>query len=143
MLEKEVKVIAIKKDCAICGQSYVDQSISRNKCTCSPRCYRKYYNNSNPEKYFEKRLYLRINVFRRQGVIFTSDELLIIKEKLNLGMCEICGNIFPMDELHIDHDHATNKYRGILCHNCNHVLGMVYDNPLILEEMITYLRRFK
>lgn len=43
-------------------------------------------------------------------------------------------------ELYIDHDHNTNKVRGLLCSNCNTALGKFKDDILILEEAIRYLK---
>jgi hypothetical protein len=40
----------------------------------------------------------------------------------------------------IDHDHKTGKVRGLLCRPCNLALGLVNDDPAILEEMIKYLK---
>jgi hypothetical protein len=39
----------------------------------------------------------------------------------------------------IDHDHSTNKVRGLLCHYCNVMLGMVHDDVHVLKAAITYL----
>jgi hypothetical protein len=57
--------------------------------------------------------------------------------------CEICGISCRPDQeaLCIDHDHSTGKIRGILCRNCNHLLGHAKDNIKILENSIEYLRR--
>jgi hypothetical protein len=52
--------------------------------------------------------------------------------------CEICGKSTP---LVWDHDHLTGQFRGWLCHACNVMLGFAYDNPLILEQAIHYLKR--
>ncbi len=40
----------------------------------------------------------------------------------------------------IDHDHATGRVRGALCHLCNVALGAVRDNPETLMAMISYLK---
>ena len=39
----------------------------------------------------------------------------------------------------VDHDHTTNKIRGILCINCNLLLGHAKDNPMILRNAVKYL----
>jgi len=59
--------------------------------------------------------------------------------------CEACGlvpsDIHGKDQLRYDHNHATGKFRGWLCNNCNTALGMAGDNPEILGALATYLRR--
>lgn len=44
--------------------------------------------------------------------------------------------------LAVDHDHSTGNVRGLLCHRCNRVLGVVKDNPELLATMIEYLRHW-
>lgn len=49
------------------------------------------------------------------------------------GLCALCTAKLHTDHingLHIDHDHMTNKVRGLLCGHCNHGLGF-------LERMLT------
>jgi hypothetical protein len=41
--------------------------------------------------------------------------------------------------LHIDHDHATGKIRGLLCFHCNVALGHVEDSIDALRGLIKYL----
>lgn len=38
-----------------------------------------------------------------------------------------------------DHDHKTGYERGALCTKCNHVLGYVKDNPVLLRKAAEYL----
>lgn len=58
--------------------------------------------------------------------------------------CAICGtNDWGPRRPHIDHDHTTNKLRGILCHSCNTALGLFKDNAEILQKAIEYLNRGK
>ncbi len=39
----------------------------------------------------------------------------------------------------IDHDHATGKVRGLLCHNCNVAIGLMKDNTDLLKKAAEYL----
>lgn len=54
--------------------------------------------------------------------------------------CAIC-NVFSekTNFFSTDHDHATGKIRGLLCKNCNTVLGHAKDNIEILKKAIIYL----
>ena len=39
----------------------------------------------------------------------------------------------------IDHNHDTEKPRGLLCHNCNTALGLLGDNTQIILGLSQYL----
>lgn len=52
------------------------------------------------------------------------------------GKCNICGKVA---KLAVDHDHKTNKFRGLLCDNCNMGLGHFKDDPMLLEFAQIYL----
>jgi len=63
------------------------------------------------------------------------------------GSCAICKDALP-DLLTyesrrrgyaIDHNHDTGEFRGILCLECNTLLGMAGDSPDILKDAIAYL----
>ena|SRR3990167_9839002 len=58
------------------------------------------------------------------------------------GVCFICHRPpKPGKVLHIDHDHATGRVRGLLCWKCNkQVIGRNRD-PEIHTRAATYLRR--
>lgn len=66
--------------------------------------------------------------------------------------CKICGKKRPEGgkRLHTDHDHACCSgkkscggcVRGLLCYGCNLVLGIVKDNPALLQKMIDYLKEY-
>ncbi len=42
--------------------------------------------------------------------------------------------------LFVDHDHKSNRVRGLLCTNCNTALGLTYDNPEVLLRLAEYVR---
>lgn len=56
-------------------------------------------------------------------------------------VCELCGASGV--RMAFDHDHDTEKFRGILCTHCNVAIGMAKDNPNLLEKMAKYLRDHK
>lgn len=72
------------------------------------------------------------------------------KEKLKeqAYVCAICcegettvinGKI---NRLAVDHCHNSNKVRGLLCRNCNMILGAAKDNIQHLKDAIIYLEKY-
>jgi len=62
--------------------------------------------------------------------------------ELQKECCAIC-NIHQSKlkkKLFVDHDHTTGKVRGLLCPQCNSVLGYVNDSIEVLVKMIGYLK---
>jgi hypothetical protein len=57
--------------------------------------------------------------------------------------CAICGiEATEMKrELSVDHNHETNKIRGLLCDRCNIGLGNFRDSTTLLSVAIEYLER--
>ena len=56
------------------------------------------------------------------------------------GKCEACGTTEA--RLCIDHDHDTEKPRGLLCHNCNTALGLLKDDAERITQLGNYLSRY-
>jgi hypothetical protein len=52
------------------------------------------------------------------------------------GLCAICGTA---PAVHVDHDHATNELRQLLCFNCNGGLGQFKDDPAVLRAAARYV----
>ena len=65
------------------------------------------------------------------------DQLFLKQE----GKCAICGK--HRDELDrdlcVDHNHITDKVRGLLCYRCNVALGYLKDDVSSLLKAIQYL----
>ena len=53
--------------------------------------------------------------------------------------CAICGEEPSSRRLAIDHDHLTGTFRGLLCRQCNTMLGKAKDSVKILRKAISYL----
>lgn len=55
------------------------------------------------------------------------------------GLCAVCEKL--MNPPVRDHDHKTDKARGLLCHPCNKMLGDALDNSATLIAGANYLER--
>ena len=57
------------------------------------------------------------------------------------GICAICGKPQNGKRLFVDHNHETDKVRGLLCQNCNIALGHMGDDAQLLIKAIDYLMK--
>jgi hypothetical protein len=56
------------------------------------------------------------------------------------GVCAICHQPNVRGRpLVVDHDHASQAFRGLLCDRCNLVLGYIEKNPDVLVKIPKYL----
>lgn len=53
--------------------------------------------------------------------------------------CLVCKIDIESKTAHVDHNHATKRVRGLLCHHCNTGLGLFKDQPSVLVDAATYL----
>lgn len=121
------------KHCARCGE---DKSIDE------------FYTSSNPSARYGRQGYCkpctnqqRVEKNRWYLYGITRAEYLD-RLKEQAGVCAIClGTNANGRELSVDHDHQTGAIRGLLCSNCNFLLGYARDSVDILAESIEYLRR--
>jgi len=127
-----------QKPCKRCGEF---QRYSISGCCSNLECRRKYekeWTKNNPEK---RNLY---NKKRRLKANFnlTCEEYDAMYEKQNKG-CAICGS--EKSELGrilaVDHNHTTEKIRGLLCNKCNQGLGFFNDNLDLLQGAVLYLKQ--
>lgn len=104
----------------------------------------KSWRDRNPEK---TRAHGRAGKFRRFGLTEPEYEALFAKQR---GVCAICGETWPGQDLDIDHSHVPGYenlsfeqkracVRGLLCPLCNKGLGHAKDDPDRLEKAISYL----
>lgn len=40
----------------------------------------------------------------------------------------------------VDHNHSTGQVRGLLCSKCNTAIGLLQENPVILQKVSKYLQ---
>ena len=58
------------------------------------------------------------------------------------NQCKICGGaliVQEVDKACVDHNHTTNKVRGLLCKTCNFMLGYAQEDRTTLMEAVKYL----
>jgi DNA-directed RNA polymerase subunit RPC12/RpoP len=102
-------------------------------------CQRKQYQSSlewpsnNPD--YQMNNYL----IKKYGISLEDKKDLLKKQGYK---CAICGKSVDVSS-HLDHDHLTNKVRGILCSPCNLALGLVHDSEEILLDMVFYIRKYR
>jgi len=96
----------------------------------------------NPERRLRQRAY-----YLRSTYGITLDEYDDLYEKQN-GLCAICGGSelemgLSLEGvprlLAVDHDHDTDRVRGLLCRQCNVGLGHFKDDPTLLRLAAGYL----
>lgn len=105
---------------------------------CEP-CHRIWNKERYATKYAAKRKARYSTAARRERTItdygITEAEYGTMLESQG-GCCKICRR----DEtLFIDHCHTEGHVRGLLCTQCNVALGMVRDDPTVLDRMKEYL----
>jgi hypothetical protein len=74
---------------------------------------------------------------KRFGITPEYYDSLLLAQK---GVCAICGGK-EKRKLAVDHDHSTNKIRGLLCTRCNNGLGAFRDNIVLLNTAIVYINK--
>lgn len=139
----------MKRSTHIC--EHVDRPV-KSRGLCSP-CYQKKRYHDNPDRarahalrYYHKdgkgRASQNIRYrFKRYGI--THEEWLTMWAAQG-GLCYICKTQLDTGQgfasiAHLDHCHATDKIRKILCGRCNTGLGSFRDDPTMLRRAADYI----
>ena len=85
-----------------------------------------------------RKQYYKPHEYARRKFKLSEEDYNTLMEHTN---CQVCG--VHMDKKCIDHDHKTEKIRGVLCNNCNTSLGLLDDNKETLQNLIQYLEQAK
>jgi Recombination endonuclease VII len=105
-------------------------------------CLKKEWREKNPHKAFEQYEKDRL---KRFGVDAYWYEQKLAEQR---GVCGICGKPETAKyrgrvvRLSVDHDHKTQKPRGLLCAACNRAIGLMKDNPARLRAAAEYLEQY-
>jgi Recombination endonuclease VII len=98
------------------------------------------YRRQNPEKIRDTKLKQAYGV----GIDYFNAKL-----KEQNGVCAGCSRDFKSEwrgrkvNMCLDHNHSTNKPRGILCIKCNRALGLFEENRKTLNNIVEYLDKYE
>lgn len=135
----------MEKSCNTCKETKALDFFSKgngkykklNVCkTCDAERRRNYHANLSPDKKAQKAIVQRVADYKR--VYGLPDDLATQLAHNREGSCQICGET---KFLVVDHCHSTGDVRGLLCQQCNSVLGYAKDKISTLESAISYLRK--
>ncbi len=79
------------------------------------------------------------HLVQRYGITAEEADALLEKQGSVCAICQQAPNLNLRVPWHVDHNHVTDKVRGILCHQCNTGLGNFNDDPEILQRALDYL----
>lgn len=80
------------------------------------------------------------NLRKRYNITLADQRVMIAKQD---GLCPLCGEALDLSRprsLHTDHDHETDRVRGIVHGSCNMALGKFGDGAPGLERALRYVR---
>lgn len=148
------------KECKRCGQTKssenfykrLDKEARCKKCVSEIRKayynknrirrleYVKKYRDENPEKIRDAKLKQAYGV----GTSYYDAKL-----KEQGGVCAGCKrnvkHVWRGKEINmaLDHNHATDEPRGVLCIKCNRALGLLEENTQTFLHLIDYINKYK
>ena len=104
-----------------------------------------YQNNKDTIKAKRKSTYNKVRLKSLYNMSIDDYNLLLEQQNNKCAICGIDRATFKNMKLPlcVDHDHETNKIRGLLCNKCNSLLGLANDNIEILTEAIKYLNKYE
>jgi hypothetical protein len=130
------------KRCPKCKQTLNDADFYEKTRNCK-KCHlenMKDYHSRNKEKV--ALINRKHKLMRNYGITIQQYEYLLKEQN---SKCAICGTSeikrSKAKYFNVDHNHKTGKIRGLLCHDCNVLLGKLSDNIEICKKVIEYLSK--
>lgn len=78
----------------------------------------------------------------KYGISIEEYDNLLLKQNGKCAICETVKNSVNR-ALAVDHNHKTNRVRGLLCDKCNDGIGRFNDSVELLEKAKKYLKEEK
>lgn len=99
------------------------------------------YKKSNKCKECHKQITSENSLKRKFGLTLKEYDKLAEKQDYKCAICNTTEVGMPnMGRFVVDHNHDTNEVRGLLCNNCNTMLGFAGDSINTLLEGVKYLQ---
>jgi hypothetical protein len=114
------------------GKTYRKERVENN-----PNHYSDQYNKyiETHRKYrIDNRELLAENQWKSRGIVDMTYNKYLDELKKQDTKCKICER--DLNNPQVDHDHATGKYRGILCVPCNNGLGVYEKKKHLFEKYL-------
>jgi len=124
----------LNRTCRDCGNARASEYHKKNRKRLNGKQMERYY--KDPERYADYDLKRRFGLTRGEY-----DAMLAAQN----GVCAICAGTDPgprTKRFHVDHNHATGQVRGLLCHHCNHGIGLFREDAVVIQRAIEYLARY-
>lgn len=91
-------------------------------------------------KRVSKKYNQRYNMKYKYGITIDEYNQLLKEQNECCAICNKHKNEFKR-ALYVDHDHRSGVVRGLLCNNCNLMIGHSKDNNYTLSNAIIYLAK--
>lgn len=117
----EVKQVAEKKDliCHFCKKNPTSAAKRTGEVKPCPSCITKHY-------------YLK----RTYGITLRQYHAMLSAQQ---GKCAVCLEDRGTD-LVVDHCHELGHVRGLVCYNCNTLMGLAKESEAVLQNAVKYLK---
>jgi hypothetical protein len=137
---KVCKVCGVEKHVAAFGRKGVGSARAAKCRDCLNARNREIWAGASEAKLRRKAKGYEYHLKSRYGLTLAAYDELLAKQH---GACAICGRAASDGgrKLAVDHDHATDEVRGLLCRRCNRSMGGFDDSPTLLLEAAKYLSK--
>jgi len=124
----------------ICKNGVAVQRICNH---CKKMLFLNHFNNSK-NRFLNKESICRVckkekRLFRKYNLTISSKAKLLKKQKYK---CCSCNKTLDMKTSCVDHNHSTDKIRGLLCRPCNAAIGLLGDENKIVLNCLTNMRSY-
>jgi hypothetical protein len=134
------------KKCSICEiEKEINSFVKRKNRKSGYQPYCKDCHNKKARKNYSSTRMREYDLNKNYNITISDYDKLLKEQNSCCAICFI--HIDSVNKKHkknfcVDHCHDTGKIRGLLCDSCNRGIGLLKDNPIIINNAYNYLKRF-